>query len=1001
MQEQVRAQEQGPLPKVIKIKRPKAPAPPQDKMSFGGFAENALDNLWQIAKGLVNVFPTALKSGAEVFGDPEGMALLAQNPEHLVQAFRNTASNLKDAIVEPYEKHGFRVLYEEPITPVLDAMTILSLGGAGLAKAGTIAKSEKLFKVGNAMKGIPDKIAAQIVKAPLKAVGINPETRQAFLRARRQEMAGAKLETGLRQERVLAGTEKLDDVQAASLEKLMLEGGTRAELAANPMAAKVYAQLDDWLKAEREAELGPKGRAFLTDKQMESRVIKEFAERKGVDFATGKQLYDTLDVKPLYAPAVTESAGRFDFKNAFMDPSVVKKGKVGFLERFQSAKGAAGIRTRIARAIGDFYNTRASLRLVDRMIQTPGYARAVKAGDVTLKELLPSQGVFQRYFTDRARSRSLFVSELEGKHGQAKAAQLLKSDPATQKAMNQAVNVAIDDPTLRKLISREFKTVGGDVASFVRVYDYVTNLFRSAATKLSLRWYTGNIIGDALLASMAGSNWPIAKRLIAEQAKALKLGGPDVLPRAIRSGPAGLAELSADRIPLLGETANKYVNKASDLVGAIDDASRAGIFTKAVIQKLKTTSMHFTAFEDAMRTAVAEVALAPDELADILVRNQQLGEHVARNSRTIQKLDAEIAKEQKSLGKLDVRFDKPNQKGFHPLNAERQAIKDRVDILMETRDAAIADLTKNMMQREVARIPELRRKAEIAEQAMDRANTFLGEYLGLGPIERGVFRRIVPFYAWSKAMAKLAFTFPFIAPGKAFFWHRYQTAMMDMMGDPELPEWMAAYAPVGVRQNGDTVWARITSLSPFGSLRTERIGGAPIPSILAFWQANPWISTGYKLIGGKDMFSAGTVPYGEHVVSTNDGTVWKFNAQGKIEKTIEQPPLIRSLAYTLPVVQMVDQIYSNYDVRKGIRLNPDGTVKYPLELHQRLADAVGLKLMHGKREVFIRSEKARVRRILDNLMRSYPRASPEEREYIRVIREDVARGEYRRIEARQ
>lgn len=1024
--------------------------PPGDRpMSVGGFTENTLNNLWAIAKGFVNIFPTAVKSGAEVFGDPEGMALLARHPEHLVAAFRDTAANLKDAMIDPYEKHGLRILYEEPITPVLDAMTILTLGGAGVAKAGTLAKSPRLFQAGNFMKRIPERIAQGIVNAPLRAVGINPETRTSWLRIRRREHAGAQLEASTWRDRILSGAKGMDETELAALSKLMHEGGTRAELVANPRIAAIFKNVDDWLKAERESELGSKGRALLTDDQMINRVVKEYAERKGLDFATAKRQYDALEVKPLYAPAIKETgAGILDIKNAFMEPIVVKKGKVGFLERFGSAIGATkNPLVRIQRAIDDFYRSRANLRAIDTVLQTPGMAKVAGRGEVSLRELLPSQGIFSKY-GDKARAQSLFVSELEGVHGKDKAARLLRGDLETQKRLSQAVNISIPDETLRKLIRREFTTVGGDMGAFIRIYDRLTDLFRFAATKLSPRWYTGNVIGDALLASLAGANWPLAKRLMQQH----------VLPRTIRSG--GTA---------LGTETGNVLNSLSDMVGAVDDAARAGIFSKAVVAKLKSTMLHFGASEDALRLAALEVSLAPDQLADLMVRNQQLGEHVARQSLAIRKIDGQIAKTRRDLNASLMEETRQTAKALSPqvkgrpispsattgklgkseaerileqldkgklTFSQRQAaiervrelqaapeiklqrgaefpptprrtrpsseIQSRIDALQELRDSSAADLTKKAMQRDIESIPELARKAEIAEQAMDRANTFLGEYLGLGPVERGVFRRLVPFYPWTKAMSKLAFTFPFIAPAKAFFWHRYQTAMTDMMGDPELPEWMAAYAPVFARQNGDTVWARVTSLSPFGSLRTEHFGGAPIPSILAFWQANPWINAAYRMAGGRDTWSGGSVPYGEPLVAINDGEVYKFNEKGKLEKVVAQAPLFRSLAHMFMPVQMIDQLISNYDVRKGKPvLNADGTVRYPIELHQRLADIAGVKLMHRNREQAIKIEKLRVRQALEELKSQYQRAGPEERAYIKGVFEDYSRGAYRRIQAQR
>ncbi len=1248
-------------------------------MSLGGFGENVLRNVWDIAKGFVNVFPTAVKGAVDVFGDPAGLMLLMQEPQHLVQAFRQTGEHLKDAIIAPYQKHGLRVLYEEPITPILDAMTILSLGGTSIAKAGRMAGNQRIFETGRRIAKIPESIGRKLVDVPLKAAGINPETRTTFLRFRRQEQAGARLEAGLRKERILAGTEKLADADMAALERLVLDGGTKAELAANPRIAAVRNALQEWLTKEREFELGQKGRAFLTDEQMKARVVKEYAERNGLDVASAKAKYDALEVKPLYAPAIRESAGGLDWVNAFMEPSVIKKGKTGFLEHFKSAKGAAEIRTRIARAIDDFYVSRANLRLIDRIIQQPGYTKAVGKGEATLDDLLPTQGVYQRYFKDKSRAGSLYTEELTQKlmaggmkpeAAKAEMARLMRSDLATQQAAAKAVNITIPDRTLQKLIAREFRVAGGDWGAFLRVYDRITDLFRTSATKLSPGWYTGNIVGDALLSSLAGSNWPLAKKLI----EANPLTGRSYLPRTLQSGPVSLAEQTAN-IPLVGERVNRFVGSLADGVGQIDDAARAGVFSQAVAKELRSTMMRFASSEEMLRLA-REVSLAPDQLADLIVRNQQLGEQIARQSGAIMKIDGQIAKKRKELnealgqeaktqarllqelenrkqtilaskaeleaeatargqiprpeelapgyaqtvareratsleGKLESqrqstarqlsdkeraeivrtgeilkrdmqkRIDelsaqvernaavgaglranqaklvdlKTNikelqselqwQQGLHPskardhqriaqlrdeirsntkeavalertiekqtaartanapikkaldkervslagrqaaldevvsgrarsvdlqakydalvkagfeeegklllseyrtaldelsrgakpkiparserhvavkmdaeqLNAELRVIESKrlaalenqvgpqrvqreLDTLMEVRDSYKADLTEKAMAREIERIPELARKAEIAEQAMDRANTFLGEYLGLGPIERGVFRRLVPFYPWMKAMSKLAFTFPFIAPGKAFFWHRYAAAMTEMMGDPELPDWLAAYTPAFVRANGDTVWARFTALSPFGSLRTEKIGDIPIPSILAFWRSNPWISTGYKLIGGKDQWNAGSVPYGEDLVAVNDGEVYRFNEQGKLEKVIAQPPAIRTLAHSFPVVQMIDQLISNYDVRKGKPvLNPDGTVKYPVELHQRLAQAAGVKLLQRSREQVMATERSQAKHALDELRSQYKRADPERRKYIEGIFEDYSRGDYRKFAA--
>ena len=1053
---------------------PKQPPGPKP-MSLAGYGENVMRNAYDIARGFVDMFPYAIKAGAEIWENRDGLADLMQDPRHLVDSMRDTASAVGRAVIDPYEKHGLRVLYEEPITPVLDAMTILSLGGASIAKAGRLAGVPRLIETGTKIAGLPERIGARLMEAPLRMVGINPETRKLFLTMRREEQSMASVQGRAWADRVLAGGRQMTDEDWARLDKLIHEGGTAQELAASPRVKAVYDQLQAFVKTARESELGPKGRALLGDKQMSDAVVKKYADRRNVDFQTAKAEVARLEVKPVYAPAIRESAGNFTLSDALTSPSVIRKGKVGFLEKFVSGLGASkDPRIYIPRAIGDFYKMRAQLRLIDRVIQTPGLARTAKRGEASLRDLLPSQGIHAKYYGDRARAQSLAISDLEREAGgKMKAADILAKSPEARKRVEGAVNIAIEDETLRKLIARESRSVGGEVGWYLQAYDRITDLFRLTATKLSPRWYTGNVVGDALLASLAGANWNLARDLIKSH----------LIPADLRAGGASI----------VAESGRGWLDNLADAVGGVDDAARAGIFTKAVADKLKSTLAQYGASEEAFRKVLAEVAMSPEKLSEAMVRTQLMGERAARSSVAIGKIDAAIASDGKKLralvaerdalkarqsargqavavegealptpavagesmavsaaegqavkairrtgqhGKVagkpiptpevmgeailippsalgeagaEMRLQRqplaetaPFAKDIRRLDVEIEALSDRVSALGASRDSMVADIRDAMMRRETERIPELTRQAELARYGIDRANAFLGEYQALGPIERGVFRRLIPFYPWVKAMSKLAFTFPFLSPGKAFFWHRYAGAMAEMMGDPELPDWMAGYAPVFMRQNGDTVWARLTSLSPFGSLRTEHVGGVPIPGILAFWQANPWISAGFKLIGGKDTWNAGSVPYGEPLVAVNDGEVYKFNERGKLERIIAQPPLISTLAHMFPPVQMLEQLISNFDVRKGKpALNADGSVRYPIELWQRLADVGGLKLMQRNREDAIRSEKFKVRAAMRELKGAYKKAGPEDREYIKGVFEDYVRGEYRRIEARR
>jgi len=152
----------------------------------------------------------------------------------------------------------------------------------------------------------------------------------------------------------------------------------------------------------------------------------------------------------------------------------------------------------------------------------------------------------------------------------------------------------------------------------------------------------------------------------------------------------------------------------------------------------------------------------------------------------------------------------------------------------------------------------------------------------------------------------------------------------------------------------------------------------------------------YKASGGKDEFSwAGKPPSNEMWVSNYDGRVTRF-IDGKLATEVPQPPLISSLAHTFPVVQMLDQLVSNYELNKGEQLNPDGTPKYPLELWQRLWNMWGVKTKIANMDDLKMQEQRMVRSKIMELKNLWKRASPEQKVYIEGILNDYSyHGQYR------
>jgi len=256
--------------------------------------------------------------------------------------------------------------------------------------------------------------------------------------------------------------------------------------------------------------------------------------------------------------------------------------------------------------------------------------------------------------------------------------------------------------------------------------------------------------------------------------------------------------------------------------------------------------------------------------------------------------------------------------------------------------------------------------------------------------------------------AMLAYRLPFIAPGTTFAWHKYATAMMTMSGDPEMPEWADGYVPVWARENGDTVWMKVTSFTPFNSLGVSRYGNIPIPNIAAIWKQNPFINVAYKSAGGVDEFSRTSVPYGEKMTKISTGEMYEFTPDGKLREVVEQVPFIQGVVHMFPITQLFEQIILPYEVNEydalGVPrpvMNPDGSYKYPRELWQVLNTLVGgPKVMTRNREQMIRSEQIRARKVIESYRAMYHRADPERKEFIREAIEDYSRGLYRKFKGR-
>ena len=122
-----------------------ASARPQEDYSVGGFFGNVKSEAGNIVRGIGSLLGLAGKSIIHPIETTEFIT----SPE-----FPKALKMVGSGIVESYKgyKQPLKKLYNEPIGVITDALTVASLGGAGVTKLGTAAKIPALVKTRKTIK---------------------------------------------------------------------------------------------------------------------------------------------------------------------------------------------------------------------------------------------------------------------------------------------------------------------------------------------------------------------------------------------------------------------------------------------------------------------------------------------------------------------------------------------------------------------------------------------------------------------------------------------------------------------------------------------------------------------------------------------------------------------------------------------------------------------------------------------------------------------------------
>ena len=1015
---------QGPEVKVKPLPRyvpdaapaPAAPPPEPEKPKEKGILSNlptasdTLDDIVDFAKGLVQIFPDMAKLGIEAVKNP------AQYGKDLKKVFTTKAGT--EAMKEfgfgfvPFSqviREGPGILKTKPFSAgVVEVVAALPLLGGMLKATGTVAKAsgvgakaEKLIRIGRYLETLPANAArAAIDKAVGKGAKMmggewNLPKRREFLDIKAESTAAnavAKDHIGKQYQEALGSLSKVEKEQFYKAARV---GVPAAELPTTSPKVLKALDLNDRVTAHMAQEYG--NRAMMTQGRAEGALAKKYAIEMGWNINDPKAVAQAArDIRalraaggrgPSYLPHVPVKgawkANAGDVVNDLMTGGrVVRTGKVGALEALTgAAKYERDPAKVVARMLDDHYRTLNKMHLAERVRENA----ALSKGTSSAFEGQQFEGVFKKYFDDDIRAQA---------------------------------NKHITDPTIKTLLKWEFTQ---NKSKLIKAYDVLQGWFTKQATRWNPRFHIGNVYTNAILMTLFGGDPILGAKL--------KAAMPS---RAIaRSG--GMSAADMGKLPGKLET-------FKDIAGGADAMARTGMISARTAQDLSRMGY---SFEQAAK-ALPDVLRSTDDFNRLQIELTLLRDAVARRSpivgaydESIATLRAKEARLSEALGNfeaiektaptskvaqtivddLPIAGQKPGMPGprLFKTKAQKQGLEEIKNLRQQIvnmevqRQAVIGDLTSKTLriaERE-GRIPELKPMVDIVRANVTYANAFTGEYLGLDGFEQGVLRRLVPFYAWTKAMTMLSFRLPFIAPVKSFMWHRFAETLQTIAQDPDMPPRLKGFIPVGVMKDGRTVWVNAGSYSPFGSLRNSRIGEVPVPGLMNVVEKNPLLSLMFSFHGGKTLWNVGNIPYGEQVVMVGDGTVARFGKDGLLHEEIPQTPLVSGMVNYFPITQYLKGVLQPYWTNKfnwaGVPqpiLNSDGTYRFPREGIERLGALVGIPITARTKEDFKKQEQMRVMKVIKNLSPAYKKGDDEEKATIRQYIEDYRKGDYRHFEER-
>lgn len=931
--------------------------------------------------------------------DPEGArdkwrkewGRIARRPEVRQEAEKHIARETWRGLIDPFKDDNgnfsfYHALWEDPAgalnslyfaKDLVGGITKASAKAAGgiSREAMSVAEASKLGKMNFADKMLRSgeqiskfspmsqgagKLAdLALRRTPLGDIlGIGPETKgiSALIGNIKAEEDIAAHERALSHARHILSPAEADQVVN------MLDLGRAEDFAnATPRAKAYYQTYLDKLQGPMERDLTESG--FLTEQQKLGAKAQQASYRLYGNMDHVPEMLEKMkagQINPTYRHFATKKGGWFDALDKLIKENTGAQGTVGFLE---SRKGGGDyIKNPVEAALvqNDVYRQfKIRKRMVDEVVahlQQKGLARAIgNAKELKLGENIVPVDFWKKYLETGQRAAAVAIAEKTAGATNAaamgKALESVMNDKAALGVINHANDIAMPAYAARHLAMEL-----GIPGALGRTYDKMMQYWKQGVTVFKPSYWLNVAAGNGVLAAIHGVRLDDAFRAYKYR---------DLLPAELRSS------IQTVMRPGQGPISRRY-NVVANTLGKLDGALHKTMvhapiyatnvedFRKAAQEasnNLRTAGASYFATHDIVNDPqkwLKMVSAGPGDYAKALDNKVLYQEQLARSIPELVEKQKALKSAENTMAAAQKEIDA--YQGATQGGSGWQNLQDALAVRAKAADEAInleapikakqAELLEQAQKLGMVKesIPQIERVRQIAEAAIEPLNNFGGDYNRMHPLERTVFRRFVPFYAWSKAMTKLVATLPYTYPTKTFLWNRWSQMMADASSEEHHPAWLQGAVPIFDCSDGDTLYMR-PFWNPLERTTTTRFGNTEIPNILDLWSAHPILKIGMDLKGGIDSYSMRPFAAPINGVRRDTGEVYRLDPSGKMDKIIAQPELVRSLYHLFPYSQYIDALLLRAkQTQQGwagspdpIR-DPDGSISHPTTLAQNMRD---------------------------------------------------------------